>query len=63
MLYQLIPDIRHPKWIIALKILDIIGSSRAKKVAGKLKIYDIDNFLLAIKIIIKKTMQRKFYTD
>lgn len=52
MLSPLIPDIKHPKWVIALKILEIIGSSRAKKVAGKLKICDIDNFLLAIKILV-----------
>jgi hypothetical protein len=52
MLSPLIPDIKHPKWIIAFKILEIIGSPRAKKVASKLKIYDIDNFLLGIKILV-----------
>ena len=52
MLSPLIPDDKHPKWMIVLKILEIIGSSRARKIAVRLKIYDVDNFLLAIKIII-----------
>lgn len=52
MLSPLIPDDKHPKWIIVLKILEIIGSPRARKIAVRLKIYDVDNFLLAIKIII-----------
>ena len=52
MLSPLIPDIKHPKWIIAIKILEIIASKRAKKIAGRLKIYDIDNFLLSIKLLI-----------
>ena len=52
MLSPLIPDDKHPKWMIVLKILEIIGSPRARKIAVRLKIYDVDNFLLAIKIII-----------
>lgn len=52
MLSPLIPDIKHPKWIIAIKILEIIASPRAKKIAGRLKISDIDNFLLSIKLLV-----------
>lgn len=52
MLSPLIPNDKHPKWIVVLKILEIIGSRRARKIASKLKIYDIDNFKLAIEIII-----------
>lgn len=52
MLSPLIPDDKHPKWIIVLKILEIIGSHRSRKIAVRLKISDIDNFLLAIKIIV-----------
>jgi hypothetical protein len=52
MLSPLIPDIKHPKWIIVLKILEIIGSSRARKVAGRLRIYDVNNFLLSIRVLI-----------
>lgn len=52
MLSPLIPDIKHPKWIIAIKILEIVASPRAKKIAGRLKISDIDNFLLSIKLLV-----------
>ena len=52
MLSPLIPDIKHPKWIIVSKLLEIIGSPRARKIAGRLKISDINNFLLAIKVLI-----------
>jgi hypothetical protein len=52
MLSPLIPDIKHPKWIIATKILEIIASARAKKIAGRLKISDVDNFLLSIKLLV-----------
>ena len=52
MLYPLIPDIKHPKWVIVAKILEIIGSPRARKIAGRLKIYDVNNFLLSIKVLI-----------
>lgn len=52
MLSPLIPDIKHPKWIIAIKILEIIASPRAKKLAGRLKISDTDNFLLSIKLLV-----------
>ena len=52
MLSPLIPDIKHPKWIIVIKILEIIASPRAKKIAGRLKISDIDNFLLSIKLLV-----------
>ena len=52
MLYPLIPDIKHQKWIIAIKILETIASPRAKRIASRLKIYDIDNFLLSIKLLV-----------
>jgi hypothetical protein len=52
MLSPLIPDIRHPKWVIAVKILEIIASPRAEKIAGRLKISGIDNFLLSIKLLV-----------
>ena len=52
MLSPLIPDIKHPKWIIIVKLLEIIGSSRSRKIAGRLKISDVNNFLLSIKILI-----------
>ncbi len=52
MLSPLIPDIRHPKWAIVLKILEIVASPRARKIAGRLKIYDKSNFLLSIKVLI-----------
>jgi hypothetical protein len=42
-LSPLIPDIKHPKWIIAIKILETIASPRAKRIASRIKIYDIDN--------------------
>jgi hypothetical protein len=46
MLSPLIPDIRHPKWIIAQNVLECVDSKRAAKVASRLKIKDIDNFIL-----------------
>jgi hypothetical protein len=52
MLSPLIPDIRHPKWAIVLKILEIVASPRARKIVGRLKIYDKSNFLLSIKVLI-----------
>lgn len=52
MLSPLIPDIRHPKWVIVVKLLEIIASPRANKIAGRLKIYDKDKFLLSIKVLI-----------
>jgi len=52
MLSPLIPDIKHPKWIIAIKILETIASPRAKRIASRLKIYDTDNFLLSIKLLV-----------
>ncbi|WP_367358312.1 hypothetical protein [Methanothrix sp.] len=52
MLSPLIPDIRHPKWIIVVKLLEIIASPRANKIAGRLKTYDKDKFLLSIKVLI-----------
>ncbi len=52
MLSPLIPDIKHPKWIIVSKILEIIASPRAKKIASRLKISDMDNFLLSIKLLV-----------
>ena len=56
MLSPLIPNYKHPKWIVVLKILEIIGSHRSRKIASKLKIYDIDNFILTIKIIILSSL-------
>jgi hypothetical protein len=52
MLSPLIPDIKHPKWTIIAKLLEIIGSPRSRKIAGRLKISDVNNFLLSIKILI-----------
>ena len=52
MLSPLIPDIRHPKWAIVVKILEIIASPRARKIAGRLKISDVNNFLIAIKVLV-----------
>lgn len=52
MLSPLIPDIMHPKWIIVSKLLEIIGSPRACKIAGRLKISDVNNFILSIKVLI-----------
>jgi|APFre7841882654_1041346.scaffolds.fasta_scaffold81781_1 hypothetical protein len=52
LLSPLIPDITHPKWIIAIKLLEIIGSPRARKMASRLKISDIDNYLLSIKFLV-----------
>jgi hypothetical protein len=37
MLSPLIPDIRHPKWAIVVKLLEIIASPKARKIAGRLK--------------------------
>jgi hypothetical protein len=56
MLSPLIPNDKHPKWIMTLKILEIIGSPRARKVASRLKIYDIDNFIISIKVIILSSL-------
>ena len=52
MLSPLIPDTKHPKWIIVIKILEIVDSSRAWNIASRLKIYDVNNFLLSIKVLI-----------
>jgi hypothetical protein len=52
MLSPLIPDIKHPKWTIIAKLLEIIGSPRSRKIAGRLKISDVNNFLLSIKVLI-----------
>jgi hypothetical protein len=52
MLSPLIPDIKHPKWNIVAKLLEIIASPRARKIAGRLEISDVNNFLLSIKVLI-----------
>jgi hypothetical protein len=52
MLSPLIPDIRHPKWAIVVKLLEIIASPRACKIAGRLKISNTNNFLTSIKVLI-----------
>lgn len=56
MLSPLIPNDKHSKWIIVLKIPEAIGSRRARKIASKLKVSDIDNFILAIKIIVLSSL-------
>jgi hypothetical protein len=56
MLSPLIPNDKHPKWILVFKILEIIGSPRARKIVSKLKIRDIDNFIVAIKIIVLSSL-------
>ncbi len=56
MLIPIIPNNKHPKWIIVLKILEIIGSRRARKIASKSKVSDINNFILAMKIIILSSL-------
>ena len=48
----LIPDIKHQKWIVANKILETIESSQSRKIALKLKIYDISYFMVVMKIIV-----------
>lgn len=52
MLSPLIPDTRHPKWIIAQNVLECVDSKRAIKIASRLKIKDIHNFIIAMKILI-----------
>lgn len=52
MLSLLIPDIWHPKWAIVVKLLEIIASPRARKITGRLKRSDVNNFLIAIKVLI-----------
>jgi hypothetical protein len=52
MLSPLIPDTRHPKWSIVVKLLEIIASPRARKIAGRLKISGVNNFLISIKVLI-----------
>lgn len=47
----LIFDINHPKWSIVLKILQIMSSAHARKIAKRLEIYDANNFLLLIKLL------------
>jgi hypothetical protein len=48
----LIPDIKHPKWIVANKILETIDSNRSRKIASKLNIYDVSYFIAVMKIIV-----------
>jgi hypothetical protein len=48
----LILDIKHPKWIMANKILETIDSPRARKIAYKLKVYDVSYFLIVMKILV-----------
>ena len=52
MLSPLIPDIKHPKWIIAQNVLERVDSKRAVKVAGRLKIRDVDYFIVSMKILL-----------
>jgi hypothetical protein len=56
MLSPLIPDIRHPKWIIAQNVLECVDSKRAVKVAGRLKIRDIDYFITFMKVLLVSSL-------
>ena len=56
MLSPLIPDIKHQKWIIAKNVLECVDSKHAVKVAGRLKINDINNFIISIKILLISSM-------
>jgi hypothetical protein len=42
--------------VIVVKLLEIISTRRALKIAGRLKISDVDNFLLAIKVLIRSDL-------
>ena len=48
----LIPDLSNPKWIIVNEILKTIGSKRAKKIASRLKIPDVQLFIDCMKILV-----------
>ena len=48
----LIPDLSNPKWLIIQKILKTIDSKRSRKIAGRLKIQDVNIFIDCIKVLI-----------
>ncbi len=48
----LIPDLCNPKWLIIREIIKSVGSERAKKIASRLKIPDLQIFVDCIKILI-----------
>jgi hypothetical protein len=56
MLTPLIPDIKHPTWIIAAKILECIDSKRARKIAGRLQISDSNDYILMIKTLLMSSL-------
>jgi len=59
MLSPLILDVRHPKWIIAQNVLECVDSKRAVKVASRLKIKDIDNFIVTITILLISSLFKR----
>ncbi len=48
----LIPDLSNPRWLIIQEVLKSIGSARAKKIASRLKVPDVQIFLDCIKILV-----------
>ena len=48
----LILDLSNPKWLIVQEILKSIGSTRARKIASRLKIPDVQVFIDCMKILI-----------
>ena len=48
----LIPDLNNLKWLIVQEILKSIGSNRARKIASRLKISDVQAFIDCMKILI-----------
>ena len=48
----LIPDLNNPKWLIMQEILNSIDSNRARKIASRLKIPDVQIFIDYMKILI-----------
>ncbi len=48
----LMPYLSNPKWLIIQEILKSIGSNRARKIASKLKIPDVQVFIDCMKILI-----------
>jgi Transposase DDE domain. len=63
MLPPLIPDISHQTWIIAKNILGFIDSKRARKVAGRLKISEIDDFIIVIKVLMMASLFERDITN
>lgn len=61
MLSPLIPDIKHPKWNVVVKLLELIALPRAHKIAGRLKISDVNNFLTSIKVLILADLSEELF--